>query len=97
VTEEHAPGKAALRDRLRREDLLLVEVQVRDVDELCELVGDALRERRMRVAQAAHRDARRHVEVAGPGAIPDLAAAAALEDDRLLAVILDEYLVGEGE
>ena len=85
VAEEHAVGERALGDRLRGEDLLVVVVEVRDVDELAELLGDARGERRVRVAEAAHRDARGHVEVARAGDVPDLAAPAALEHDRLLA------------
>ena len=51
-------------DVLGRDDLLLVPVQVRDVDQRPELAGDPLGERRVGVAEPAHRDARGHVEVA---------------------------------
>ena len=67
------------------------------MDELAELLGDARREHRVRVAEPAHRDARGEVEVARAGHVPDLAAAAALEHDRLLAVVLEEDVIGERE
>ena len=64
VAEEHAVGERAVDDRLRGEDLLVVVVEVRDVDELPSCVGTRAREHRVRVAEPAHRDARGHVEVA---------------------------------
>jgi hypothetical protein len=67
------------------------------VDEPAELLGDARGEGRVRVAQAAHGDAGGHVEVAGAARVPDLAAQAPREDDGLLAVVLDEDLIGDRE
>jgi hypothetical protein len=45
------------------------------------------------MAEAAHGDARSHVEIPSPSAIPHLAAASALEDNRLLPVIFYKDLI----
>ncbi len=47
VAEEHAVGERVIDNLLCRENLLLVEVEVRDVHELAELLADARGERRM--------------------------------------------------
>ena len=51
------------------------------------LLGDRGREARVRVAERGHGDAGAEVEVAAAAGVPDLAALAALEDDRRLAVV----------
>ena len=97
VAEEHAVGERVIDDRLRREDLLLVVVEVRDVDEARELRRDPLGEGRMGVAEPAHRDARGHVEEARACDVPHLATAGAREHDRLRLVVLEENLISEGK
>ena len=54
------------------------------------LRGDGLGQPGVRVAEDAHGDARGHVEVAAAVDVPQLAALAAREHDRRLAVVVDE-------
>jgi hypothetical protein len=75
---------------------VIVEI-VRDVAELTDLLAQRGDELGMRVAQRAHGDARIHVEVTLARAIPDVAALAARQDERRLAVIRVERLLRRGE
>ena len=97
VREEHALREATLRDRLGREDLLVVPVKIRHVHERVQLRGDPSVELGVTVPEPAHRDTRRHVEVAPPRDVPHLTSRALREHDRLLAIVLDEDLTRGGE
>src|SRR5262249_31543502 len=97
VAEEGAVGEAAARERVGEADLLLDEVEVRRVDEPTRLHGDGGGELGVGVAEAAHGDPRRHVEVALAADVPQLHALAARQHDRLLLVVLDEVMRGDVE
>ena len=97
VGEEHPIGERAPGDGVGGEDLLVVPVQVGDVDQAAELCGEALGELGVRVTQAAHRDAGGEIEVALVLDVPHLAAGAAGQHHRLLAIVLDERAIGDRE
>ncbi len=60
------------------------------MEEAPRLLGQRGREARVGVTERGDCDAGAEVEVAAPLGVPDLAAAAALEDDRGLAVVAEE-------
>ncbi len=96
VAEEdarRAHGVGTLGDGARAQDLVLVPIEVRDVDELHRLLGDGGGEPEVRVAERRGRDAAGQVEVAIAGDVPHLAAGAATQHDRLLLVVVREEAV----
>src|SRR5690606_32045843 len=83
VREEHARALGCLGEReqaLGERDLRRGAEEVRDVAERAELGRDRGRERRVRVAERVHRDAREEVEVPLPVGVPHVRALAAHED-----------------
>ena len=77
-------GKAALR---------FGEIKVRDVDQFARLLGERLRDGRVRVSQAADGDARAEVQVAFAGDIEKIAARAVAEHEVEAAVARHDVLL----
>ncbi|MEZ4394554.1 MAG: hypothetical protein R3A48_26070 [Polyangiales bacterium] len=97
VAEVHPVEARAPRELRGELDLPVGVVVVRDVPEARDLLGDGLHQRRVRVAEHAHRDARVEVEVAAAVGVPEVAALAAGHHQRRLLVVSEEVATGQVE
>ena len=94
VAEEAAPGGTdEFDDAFGQEALQACVVEVGDVAESAGLPGQGFRQTRVRVAQAAHGNARAKVEVWLAGFVPDLRALASFQAEREAAVRRQDVLV----
>jgi len=97
TAEEGAAHPRAAAELRCQEDVGLVVEVIGHVNEASHLLGDGRHVTRMRMSERGHRHARCQIEVALAALVPDLAAVAAYEDTRRLAVVGIKVLRSQSE